>query len=56
MVRVSFEEYKNWINGSINTLDVFSLKYNRTIELNEKNICEHIREYNKELMDTMNKL
>lgn len=56
MVKVSFEKYKNWINGDMDTLDVLSLKYNRSVELNEKNICEHIREYNKELMDTINKL
>lgn len=56
MVKVLYEDYKSWVNGKTETLHVFSLKHNKVIELNEHNICEHIREYNEELIYTMDRL
>ena len=56
IVKAPFKEYKKWINGEISSLSVFSLKYNNIIELNDKNICYHIKEYNKGLIKSIDNL
>lgn len=56
IVKAPLREYKRWINGDINLLKVFSIKYNKTIEVNDKNICYHIKEYNKELINFIDNL
>lgn len=53
MVKVSLDQYMLWINGTIDELECFSLKHGKIVRLNDKNICSHIREYNKELMDSI---
>ncbi len=50
MVKVLFNDYKSWINGQYKVLKVFSIKHKKYLELNEKNICGHIRDYNKDLL------
>lgn len=50
MVKVLFNDYKSWINEQYKVLKVFSIKHKKYLELNEKNICEHIRDYNKNLL------
>ncbi|WP_394871267.1 NUDIX hydrolase, partial [Clostridium butyricum] len=47
MVKVLFNDYKSWVNEEYKVLKVFSINSKKYIELNEKNICEHIRDYNK---------
>ncbi|ALS17291.1 MULTISPECIES: NUDIX hydrolase [Clostridium] len=50
MVKVLFNDYKSWINEQYKVLKVFSIKHKKYLELNEKNICGHIRDYNKDLL------
>ncbi|WP_321994874.1 NUDIX hydrolase [Clostridium butyricum] len=50
MVKVLFNDYKSWINEQYKVLNVFSIKHKKYLELNEKNICGHIRDYNKDLL------
>lgn len=53
IVKVSLEKYIEWIDGRIEEVDCFSLKHRKFVKLDEYNICTHIREYNKELMDSI---
>lgn len=50
IVKVPFKEYEKWINGEINALTVTSIKDSREAELNDENICPHIKEYNEQLI------
>lgn len=50
MVKVSFEEYKKWVNHEIDELKAICLDNNEIIKLNNFNICDHIRENNNTLI------
>lgn len=49
IVKLPFREYEKWINGELKTLNAISIMNNKKVEIHDKNICPHIREYNKQL-------
>ncbi|WP_294153578.1 NUDIX domain-containing protein [uncultured Clostridium sp.] len=56
IVKTSLDNYMLWISGTREELECFSLKHRRIVSLNDNNICGHIREHNKELMDSIIKV
>lgn len=53
IVKVPLKEYEKWINGEIKVLIVASIQEGREAELNDKNICPHIKEYNEQLIKVL---
>lgn len=50
MVKVSIKEYQKWIIGEFKTLRSVSIFNNKEVEINDKNICPHIKEYNEQIV------
>lgn len=50
VVKVTFKEYEKWINKELEMLNATSIKNGGEVEINDENICPHIRQYNEQLI------
>lgn len=50
MIKVQLNEYEKWIKGESEVLSAYSIIDNKKVELNEENVCPHIKEFNESLI------